>query len=484
MFAAAAPASGQVNGDGGNQANANQGPGGGTAADFDSLMELIQTIVVPETWDALGGPSSMSPYPQGVYVDAAGTLHDTTSPVVDSTLDQVKRMLASSNHEPLQPGFDWMSASRLRCVSLRRLLAEKSRLSPVVPPAIDFLAGLSEVQYVIFTPDDIVIAGPVNGIEFFQGWPRDRESGRTAIRLDFLSTCLTAAAAQQPFGCTIDPTVTGLQNAVRVAARIQQNSIPLGMAAEALGDALGMQSITVFGTAADTPIGYIMVEADRHMKQLALGVHDMPGVGKNYLRVIEESIGQGPPQDLLLRLWFTAQRREVRTNADRTVFELTGTPVRLSGQNERALANGQRGQPAVDPRTETFVAEFNQWWPEIRSQYPIQAALESIYQSASVAELICRNASSDIQRMILQELAQLDNSDRYGMPTPRQVESIAVLHTCQQAQTKHHILIASGGVKVATPETLAMVASHYPALDSTTSTGQPRPAVIQCWWWD
>src|SRR6056297_1185328 len=44
------------------------GAGGGSFADFQSLMDLIQTTVVPDTWEVLGGPSSMSPYPQGVYV--------------------------------------------------------------------------------------------------------------------------------------------------------------------------------------------------------------------------------------------------------------------------------------------------------------------------------------------------------------------------------------------------------------------------------
>ena len=50
------------------------GAGGGSFADFQSLMDLIQTTIVPDTWEALGGPSSMSPYPQGVYVDPTGTV--------------------------------------------------------------------------------------------------------------------------------------------------------------------------------------------------------------------------------------------------------------------------------------------------------------------------------------------------------------------------------------------------------------------------
>ena len=39
------------------------GSGGGSFADFQSLIDLIQTTVVPDTWEALGGPSTMAPYP-------------------------------------------------------------------------------------------------------------------------------------------------------------------------------------------------------------------------------------------------------------------------------------------------------------------------------------------------------------------------------------------------------------------------------------
>ena len=107
--------------------------------------------------------------------------------------------------------------------------------------------------------------------------------------------------------------------------------------------ALGMQRVEVFGTAGDTPMGCLMVEADRHMKQLALGLEPMPEGARNYFDVVEANLDAGVPNDLLLRLWFTSSPRPVRADAERTVFELAGTPVRLSGQNEHAMASGRRG---------------------------------------------------------------------------------------------------------------------------------------------
>ena len=45
-----------------------------------------------------------------------------------------------------------------------------------------------------------------------------------------------------------------------------------------------------------------------------------------------------------------------------------------------------------------FVADFNRNWHAIRGAYPIYGALESIYRTASAAELMHRYADSDRQR--------------------------------------------------------------------------------------
>ncbi|MEL6110092.1 MAG: hypothetical protein AAFU85_29110 [Planctomycetota bacterium] len=35
-------------------------------ANFDELMQLIEETTVPETWESLGGPESMEPYPRNL----------------------------------------------------------------------------------------------------------------------------------------------------------------------------------------------------------------------------------------------------------------------------------------------------------------------------------------------------------------------------------------------------------------------------------
>ena len=253
----------------------------------------------------------------------------------------LSQLVAVDQHRaggPLAP-VDWRTQAELRFVSLKRLrdqIASHRIQGSNVPTEIRFLAGLSSVKYVVLTDDDVVLAGPIGGVENTQGWHRDATTKRHPLRADFLFTCLASAMSGHPFGCTIDPTTEGLQRAAQLAMEVKGDHIPIGQAADRLKQALGVQRVEVFGTAADTPIGYLMVEADRHMKQLALGTQPMPEPAKNYLDMIDAMIDQGAPDELLLRLWFTSAACDVRCDHANSVFELSGTPIRLSGQNERA----------------------------------------------------------------------------------------------------------------------------------------------------
>ncbi|WP_182865819.1 DUF1598 domain-containing protein [Rhodopirellula sp. JC639] len=463
--------------------------GGGAFADFDSLMNLIETTVVPDTWEALGGNSTMAPYPQGVYVDAAGTVEMAPLPSEDQSLAKgaianLDALLAADLNSQAR---DWRAPSPMRCVSLRRLRDEITtrRMSGVpLGDSLLHLAGLSRVQYLILTDDDIVLAAPTSGIDMDRGWYVDRQSGRATLRSDFLARCLAATQAGTPFGCTIDPTPTGMQAAMQVADQIRSGQIPIGKSAEQLRQALGMQRVEVFGAAGDTSVALLMVEADRHMKQLALGQQPMPEGVANYLDVVDDFIDQGPPNGLLLRLWFTAHRQSVRCDGERRVFEIAGNAVRLSGENQRALADGGRGDVTGDPRSAQFVAGFNRNWARIRDQYPIYGALESLYRLAAVSHLIDRFGAETAHRDLALALASEDDARDWNLPAPKQVESIATMHTVRKGSQRHHVLLASGGVSVATDATVKSTITTYPTLQAQTSLAKRQPVAVNHWWWD
>ena len=66
------------------------GMGGGAQADFDTLIELITTTVKPQTWDEVGGPGSISEFPNNLSLVISQT-QDVHEEIVD-LLEQLRRL--------------------------------------------------------------------------------------------------------------------------------------------------------------------------------------------------------------------------------------------------------------------------------------------------------------------------------------------------------------------------------------------------------
>ena len=64
--------------------------GGAALADFDSLIDLIETTVSPNSWDSVGGPGSISPFPTNLSLVISQTqeVHEQISDL----LEQLRRM--------------------------------------------------------------------------------------------------------------------------------------------------------------------------------------------------------------------------------------------------------------------------------------------------------------------------------------------------------------------------------------------------------
>ena len=62
------------------------GGGGASFADFTSLIDLIQTTVSPDTWEALGGPSTMREYAQNLslVISTTSEVHDQITELLES----------------------------------------------------------------------------------------------------------------------------------------------------------------------------------------------------------------------------------------------------------------------------------------------------------------------------------------------------------------------------------------------------------------
>ena len=181
---------------------------------------------------------------------------------------------------------------------------------------------------------------------------------------------------------------------------------------------------------------------------------------------------------------FRSKPREVFSNQEKSIFELRGDPVRLSSQNERAQRNGARGLITKDQRTESFVKSFNSNWASIRESYAIYGAIESIFEAASVAQLVNTFSTEPEHFRLIELLSHGATASAAMLPTPRQVASIGTLHTVRHGSKRHHVLIASGGVMVSPADTLSEIIVDYPIRSSKGFTQSEPPRIQQLWWWD
>ena len=504
------PLSGPQPGAGGGVPGENVGRGGGSMADFDSLMTLIQQTVEPDSWEALGGVGTMAPYPQGVMVDPRGLLrdYDPKTPVKTDNAALISKMLAGRQTEQPDPNVnesDWRFPARARCVSIRRMMQalatrnlrmqqtdSTTNESPSTAntrvdeelEAFRAMAGLSRVTLALVTDDDLILAGPVAGFDEFEGWQIDRKTGMPPMSLVSMAVGLKAARSGVAYGCTIDPTPEGLRNAAAFGQKVTGGEIPMARAADELASALGRQDILVFGTTPSHEVAYLMVEADRHMKRLALGDQPMPERVRNYMQMLSSTGDGTPPTDLLLRLWFTADTMDVRaTEVDGDkIIQIAGRPIRLSGENERAQLDGARGNRTVDPASLAFVEHFNQNWVGIRTQYPVYGALESVYMATAICELWKRVATTSDHETLQRAMMYFAADQAEQLNPPTQVDSIAVYHRYRKGRKQHQVLMASGGVKIAPEELVPLKTADYPGLKSYIKFRDQRPT--NRWWWN
>lgn len=480
-----------------NAAGGGNAAGGAGLADFDSLIQLIQTTITPDQWEALGGTSTISPYAQGIYVDPEGLVEqiqttasiDRSSGDGSSALASLQASLASIN--PDDPSRDWRQPSVQRCVSLARFARHVKRAiddGQGFAPEDLYFAGLSKIDRIVITDDDVRLIGRVDGIVDVDGMPIDRSSGAAPIELAFLVEAFRCVAGKTVIGCTIDPTRDGLAAAAGVGEQLSNGQIAFGVADQAIQDALGLQRVGVFGIDPNTPTAYRMIAVDRHMKQLALGQFELPASVPNYFDAIKQNIASGVPDDLLLRLWLTANPINVRCDPQRRVFELDGRPIRLACQNQAANADGDRGPIRRDPASESFVETFNENWSAIRQMYPAYGSIESLFTAASIAQTMDRFGNPSSKHLV-EDIARLRPHQNIRLRTPRWVQSIAVSHTIRKSKKQIRLLVASGGVSLQSETLVSSTPTVYPNLgDDIATFSRPAPKLTtarpEIWWWN
>ncbi len=461
--------------------------GGGVVIDFQAIIDLIQAQTNGEWVDIDGIGGEIDEFQAGVRVDPLGRLS------LVSRADQSGRVAELADEARAAAiNEDMAQASELRMVSLTRLereVADRLARGEEVVESMQQLAGLSEIKYVFFYPEsnEIVIAGPAEGWAYNeQGQPIGATSGRPTLQLDDLVTLLRVFSPEgnRIFGCSIDPRPEGLQELQTLVAATNQRG-PLrpgtvGRWADQLGEALGVQDVTIQGIPLNSRIARVIVEADYHMKLIGLervqGGRGIP----SYFDLIENNPqAQGAIEGM--RWWLTLSYDEVVHSPERDAFELGGSSVLCQSENEFLTAEGERVQTGQsEPVNQQFAANFTEHYNELAAREPVFADLQGIFNLALVAAIIDRE---QVGESMGESFATTGAYSPARYWTPREADTV-VNHRVYNG--RDIVVQVAGGVQADVLAALdaAEVENADPALDKVTDLATAPTLPAGRWWWD
>jgi len=464
--------------------------GGSAQADFDSLIDLIQSTVEADTWTENGtGEGEISPFPTGVFVDARGTLSFSQPVGDDEVLSSVPDRPRESTPEDVRTSsaIRYVSLPRLEAAILRRQIAHQ----PLSPEMLT-LAGLRRIEYVLVDSErgDLIVAGPASD------WQVDRdgrlvsvETGQPVVRLDDLLTLWRRRQIHPvaSFGCKIVPRQEALARTQEfVAVSAQEPIEPSGRSAwlEELRDSLGAQDVEFFGIGAASHVARVLLAADYHMKLIGMGIADGVEGVESYLSTVHlKPDGTAPPMSVL-RWWFAMRYDPVEVSANRDVFRISGQGVEVLSENELLAARGKRIHTGKsDELNRRFADSFTEHFEALAAAYPIYGELRNVFDLSLALEIIEREG-------ILEQVgwqAQLFSSAEFlklpEIVVPSEVETVINHRVINQ---RHIIAGISGGVWVDARKTLNIQTSTKQRATKMERLRKPLVAARgeDVWWWD
>lgn len=471
--------------------------GGGSQADFESLIDLITKTIKPTTWDGVGGSGSVQPYPNGVWIDPKGLLQ----PIMKE--DRGNRLVAlrEASSRAGNANQNVRHSAELRKVSLTRLEKQIQLLQAAgspIPEEMQVLAGLQRIQYVFVYPDsgDLVLAGPAG--DWFTGPEGNvigRDTGRPPVRLDDLLVVFRHILGNPDakFGCLITPRQEGL---ARVQAYLQQPAPKFTSMQDRqkwtaqIRRELGRQDIEVYGLDPRTRAAHVMIEADYRMKLVGMGLEEgVPGV-KSYLDSIQIPPGGSPPPMSVLRWWFTLDYQAVSADKDHRAFSIEGPGVKVESENERLTAEGKRVHTGKsEDLNAQFAHSFTAHFEALAEKYPIYAELRNLCDLALLATLLREEKLPDRINWHLMLFGDPEAYPTLLGPAPKEVESVLNFRVINDAGGKkvHTVVGVSGGVAIRPTPYVTGDAIRLETGENLLKLHQKAEATPRqedAWWWD
>jgi len=461
-------------------------------AEFDDVIGLIESTIEPDTWEANGGAGRIGEFETGVRVDAEGELHRVLQLGRRSSLARLRSASLSEGRND-----DVRQRSRLRKISLPRIerqiqlqIAEGRGANEVMRN----LAGMERIQYVFVYPDtrDLIIAGPAGDWKPGDGsGPVSTETGRPLLQLDDLVVMLRMMRGQEEirFGCSITPTKVGLARTRELSERSRGTRLAKGEAArerwvQSIRDAMGRQSIDIYGIDPRTRAANVIVQADYHMKLVGMGLEPGAGGLKSYLDSIHLKEKQAPPPLGVLRWWFAMNYQAIHATEEGNAFELRGQGVQVLAENERVTKDGRRIHTGkADKLTAGFARGFTSNYPRLIEKYPMYADLQNLFDLALVAALFKKR---QLPELVDWRLTCFDNPRQYRVALGEAPKSVASVINYRSFPGGQIIAGVSGGVRV---DPASLVADDAIRVSNSDELVRNRvyakpPKEIDRWWWD
>jgi Protein of unknown function (DUF1598) len=447
-------------------------PGGAVIADFDTLMNLIQQTIDPDSWLANGGTSTITPYPAGVYVDPKGQMKRIKT---DSKLNiEFQAPDKSAARHP------WRKSSRLRTISLRQLDASLAQAGKKgLQPTTDLLklAGVSRITHVKVLPseEDVLLAGPSGENQF-------------GFYLEDLATVAALIKSQTvPMGCSIEPSDKGLlavQALLQERGAIERLARNPRLVVEQMEDKLGPHNVKLFGMpACSTAVA--LLDADEHMKRVGFGSEVTSPRIRSYFDFLDQQASV--PTQSLIRWWFAFTDDPISVDVSGKLFQLPENCVRvLSEQQWVSQQTGRAPTGAQDPAADKFAAEFTDHVQELRRTQLSYARLCGIFEMGLSLQLSLEVSGMGDLRPWFPTLCSLGSSltQNSEVEPPKTVSGLAAWHKLKSGTI---VAVVSGGVKL----DLKSIADRSQWKESSAIAQSVVPEKAQLrntshanWWWD
>ena len=383
-----------------------------------AAIALIAQPVWAQAGGGGGGGAGGAPATGGIQIDADGviTKRATNDPSGRLTMKRLDAARAIVDQDLQKP-------SKLRKVSLRRLEKQVKALlesGQKIPDDMQYLAGMTRLSHVFYYPEtqDIVIAGPAEGY-FRTGENRvvGMETGSATLQLQDLIVALRAfspSGEKTPLiAVSIDPTQDGLKRMAHAQRNI--GAVNLNQRfdiANLFREALGQQTITITGVSPKTHFAQVLVEADYNMKLIGIGLEQPPVNITSFIEAATVRSG-----NRLQRWYFQPNYDNVSISDDKYAMQLSGSGVKLVGEDEIVSAQGQRKRTGGANRaSQKFTTSFTKAYNSLAKVRPLYAELRNLIDLSIAAAYIQKmglyaDAQWNMETFSDESIASVENSN-------------------------------------------------------------------------